>query len=199
VPLVFRWPAGIASGRRTAQPAALLDVTPTVMALLGLEPPAVFQGESLEPWLHPGEAPPPTAREIYAVAYPGTVGHMPGFVRRIFARKRPDHPMQMALRQGGMKYVFSPKKGKARLYDLSADPGEKRNLLGERAEYRSFRVRLVEWFERTRKEEGATTLTAEDIRKLESLGYVGSARAASREEEAPPREEGPATSSPPGR
>jgi len=153
-----------------------VDIVPTILSLLGAAPPAAMQGMSLEPWMRPGPVPPARERDVYAVAYPGAVGHMPRFVRRYFAKKVPDLPIQMALRTGDWKYVYPSGGGSPRLYDLRRDPHETRDLLGQRQEFRSCRVRLLEWFDRTRKEEGNTALTAEDIRKLESLGYVGRPR-----------------------
>jgi len=180
VPLLFHYPRGLARDRRVEQLAGLIDLAPTVLELMGAKALGAHQGKSLAPWLAPGEAPPPAARQIHSVSYPGTVGHMPGWVRRIFSRKKPNRPMQMALLWDDWKYVLRPQKGKAYLYDLAKDPGETRDLLADYPEHLPVRVRLEDWFELTRDEEGETVLTAEDRQRLESLGYTGGAGGASR-------------------
>jgi arylsulfatase A-like enzyme len=184
VPLVIRFPARLARGRRVLQTAASVDVTSTILDLLALPIPHMLQGQSLLPWMEMSPPPPPRERDIYAVAYPGAVGHLPG-IRWLFNRKKPDFPIWMAVRRGSMKYVLHPRKGKARLYDLATDPGEMRDVAAEHREYDSFRVRLAEWFQRTRGKEGATALTREDQERLRSLGYVGTPRASAASVEQP--------------
>jgi arylsulfatase A-like enzyme len=64
VPLIFVG-AGVPAGRRVSAPVSLVDVAPTVAALLGLAPPATkSDGVSLLPWLRDGS--PPTARDVFA-------------------------------------------------------------------------------------------------------------------------------------
>ncbi len=54
VPLIVSLPGRIGEGARVRNQVRLLDVTPTVFDLLGLEPPAHFEGVSLVPYLTGG-------------------------------------------------------------------------------------------------------------------------------------------------
>jgi arylsulfatase A-like enzyme len=47
VPLVFRIPGGERAGQRRAEPVGLVDVFPTVLALLGIDPPGRVDGVDL--------------------------------------------------------------------------------------------------------------------------------------------------------
>ena len=86
VPLVVRWPAGLEAGRVVDEPVQLVDVMPTLLDLSGLEHPAGMQGQSLVPLLRPaaggrawtrrpvilekqpmGEAEHPEASELYGI------------------------------------------------------------------------------------------------------------------------------------
>ncbi|MCZ6569373.1 MAG: sulfatase-like hydrolase/transferase [Deltaproteobacteria bacterium] len=49
VPLVIRYPRVIEADQTVEVPASLLDIFPTVLDLVGLEPPAGLQGTSLLP------------------------------------------------------------------------------------------------------------------------------------------------------
>ncbi|MGD9403340.1 MAG: sulfatase, partial [bacterium] len=51
VPLIISLPGRVMQGTRIRNQVRLLDVTPTVFGLLGLEPPAHFEGVSLAPYL----------------------------------------------------------------------------------------------------------------------------------------------------
>lgn len=98
VPLLLVAPGLIGPGR-AAQVASLIDVAPTLLALSGLEVPARYQGRSL---------------------LSGGAG---------VARFLIDHTQaQMGLRQGRWKFVHEEESGRARLFDLLRDPGEREDL-----------------------------------------------------------------------
>jgi arylsulfatase A-like enzyme len=62
VPLIWRAPGLIAAGRRVSSMVGVVDIAPTLLALLGIDPPAWMQGVSLLPMLAlepPTAAPPP--------------------------------------------------------------------------------------------------------------------------------------------
>lgn len=85
--------------RRAPQIASLVDVAPTILALLGLSAPDAWLGRSLLP---------PLAGD---------------------ARFYTDHTSwQSGLRHGRWKYILDHDSGKGRLYDLHADPGETDDL-----------------------------------------------------------------------
>jgi hypothetical protein len=87
----------------------LVDVGPTLLDLLGIEPPKVLRGRSLLPAIE-GDALPP--RPVFAELLPSTA--------------TPDHHVAMIDR--GKKLVHKVTERRFELYDLVADPGQKKNL-----------------------------------------------------------------------
>ena len=106
VPMILRWPGRIAPGSRYDKPVTLLDVLPTVLDGLGMEPPpgVRFDGKSL--WPH--------------IANPSG----PGPHEALVWSRRP----ATAVRIGNMKLISDPQADSIQLYDLGLDPGETRNL-----------------------------------------------------------------------
>jgi arylsulfatase A-like enzyme len=102
--------AGIAAGARVAQPVSLLDVAPSLLALLGVEPPPELEGRSLAAALT-GEADAPGARDLLLELAP-----KPG-VPEVRAHGQ-------GLVRGSRKLLIDP-QGRARLYDLAREPGER--------------------------------------------------------------------------
>jgi arylsulfatase A-like enzyme len=133
VPLVLRWDRGLPSGARVPGPVRLLDVAPTLVAAAGGTPPATWDGHDLLPALR-GERPLPPGGPL-------------------FAQHFADGPTRAAVRAGRWKLVafdrhapFVPPNEHERLlweqerrrlrrlelYDLAADPGERRDLVATR-------------------------------------------------------------------
>ncbi len=110
VPLAFTGP-GVVSGVRH-EPVSHVDLAPTLLELAGLPSPE-WQGTSLAESVRTGVEPPP-----HAVAM--EVGITPGV---------PTFP-QHAIRDSRWKLVTSLEDARVvdALYDLEADPGERRNL-----------------------------------------------------------------------
>jgi choline-sulfatase len=104
VPLVFAGP-GIPAGRRVPKPVSHLDLVPTLTGMAGNEAPG--DGRSLLPLLQ-GES--EAMREV--------VGQYMG--------EGYDHPLIM-LRRENWKFIHSEADG-SYLYDLSADPMERKNI-----------------------------------------------------------------------
>jgi len=114
VPLVVELPGGRQGGRRVARQVRLVDVAPTVLDALGLTPPADADGVSLLPVLDGTGEPPPNA-----VAYAASSNR--GLALRV---------------DGRLKYVVNNAAwrriaGEAALFDLEADPDERRSLAGD--------------------------------------------------------------------
>ena len=108
VPLVFR-AAGLHAAGTIAAPVSLIDVMPTVLALLGIPSPTAVQGRDLAPLMR-GDALPWSRASGYAESLYASFHH--GCV-----------PL-LALREGGFKLV----RGVAdELFDLTADPRELRD------------------------------------------------------------------------
>ena len=81
----------------------------------------------------------------------------------------------VAVRTRGLKLVVNPARGTEELYDLAADPGETRNVAGERpADLAAMRSRLAAWQQGLRAS-GAQPVQAidkETVEGLKALGYV---------------------------
>jgi arylsulfatase A-like enzyme len=113
VPLAFRWPGVIRAGERIDGQVGVVDLLPTVLELLGLDPgEGGLMGRSLAATLREG-----------APVGESALGSMT--VRR---------GAWYSLRIPPLKYVLDFESCEARLYDLEADPGEMRDLSGERPE-----------------------------------------------------------------
>lgn len=155
VPLLMvapgRWPAAA----RVAEPVSLVDVFPTLCALLGVSPPAGVEGRDLGPAIAGKPAP---------GAAPYAESLLPSLQFRF-------SELTM-LRRGPLKYVDAPQP---ELFDLSRDPDETTNLLGSRPEEAEIAAALAE---RLRSADpGASSRAAggldpESEAKLRSLGYV---------------------------
>jgi choline-sulfatase len=103
VPLIFWAPGLIPVARHDF--ARLVDVTPTVLALAGIPQPAGLDG-------HP-------------LLVPGTPLHQPAYVETMYPFLNFGAAPVRALTDGRTKVIDVPQR---EIYDLSADPGETRNL-----------------------------------------------------------------------
>ena len=104
VPLIIHWPGGAASrAARNSQPAGLIDVAPTILDYLHVNPPSSFAGRSL---LAGGGDEPVYSESVYAYDSFGWA------------------PLR-SIRQGAYKYIDAPRP---ELYDLHDDHGELNNL-----------------------------------------------------------------------
>jgi uncharacterized sulfatase len=120
VPMFVRWPARIAPGTIVEEPAAHIDVMPSLAALAGASLPADREIDG---------------RDVFSFATRSGAG---------FAR--PDDALfwssgfYRVVRAGDWKLQVNARQGRKWLYDLAADPGEKVNL----AEREPARLRQLE-------------------------------------------------------
>lgn len=144
-PLILHVPG--AGPRRVAAPVENLDVVPTLLDYLGIETAGLqLEGESLRPLIEGRE------RED------GRQYASQGAWRSVSDRR---HKLIHDLAGGGFA-----------LYDLAADPGEKKDVLrGDRRTYHRLRQDLTAWLGRT--EGGESVRRAREAEeKLRSLGYL---------------------------
>ncbi len=151
VPLLIRAP-GIRTGERIDGLIRTLDIAPTVLEILNVEPPSSFEGLSFVS--SSGEV---RTQEVEAVAET--------FVPRLhygWSELR-------SLRQGNWKLVLAPR---SELYDLASDPDEQRNRIAEdEAVARRLRARL-EGLPGPEKIE-PESLDPGTLASLHALGYLG--------------------------
>jgi arylsulfatase A-like enzyme len=136
VPLVIAWPGGIPAGRSDAL-VSLIDLLPTLCDLAGVPAPAGVDGLSLRPLLEPRAS----GRRAW---------RRDMIVGEYYGKQAWRVPIRM-VRTARWKYVRYLGYGEE-LYDLTADPGELRNLARE-PRAASERTRLAreldEWIRRT--------------------------------------------------
>ncbi len=98
VPWVIRGPSPIVPGSRITSPVSSVDVTPTLLSLLGFR--------------------------IQDCGFAGlnALGQIPGDRKVYFSCWANDGPAGFVL--GSLKYVYDASLGEVTVYDLSADPGE---------------------------------------------------------------------------
>jgi len=155
VPLVLRG-RGLPAGAVVRSPVSLVDLAPTLLDLLALQPLPLAadgrSGRSLAADLRRGSE--PEAADLYAeTEYPRLLGWA----------------ALAALRRGGHKLIASPAP---ELFDLDADPGEMENLATrERRTLAPLRARLEE-LRRDAVDLAVTPLDEEGRRALAALGYV---------------------------
>ena len=116
VPLIVHGPGRVRPGRRVATPVALADVAPTLLELLGIASDAPADGRSLAAVARGG--PEPAPRPLFGV-------------RRLVSEAGRLGPRRRARRCATprWKYIWDSEAAHE-LYDLAADPGELRNVLG---------------------------------------------------------------------
>jgi choline-sulfatase len=167
VPLVLRWPGRLDPGRVVPEPVALMDLTPTILALAGsgAEGAVAFEGESLVASLL-GDAQGDPERPVYLYRRRYEGGEV---AKGVFAQGE-----KFGIRAGRWKLIDGPDEGTLELYDLEADPGERENLAGREVERADrWRARLGEGRRRTDRVSPETApLTDAERRRLEALGYV---------------------------
>jgi arylsulfatase A-like enzyme/Tfp pilus assembly protein PilF len=151
VPLLIKLPGNGRAGETIEAPVGLIDVFPTIASLVGGQPPPGLKGRSLF-------SPPEPERRIYSESIYGRV-HLGWSELRSLAGER-------------FHFIQAPRP---ELYDMRADPGETKNILGEeRRTYASMREELGEYGATI---EAAATIDPEDAKKLAALGYLSSATA----------------------
>ena len=151
VPLLVKLPGAERGGERVSAPAQLVDVAPTLLSQAGVEVPEKLTGSSL---LELPEAP----RRVYSETF--------------YPRIHYGWSDLASLIEDRFHYIEAPE---AELYDLAADPGEKRNVLAaERRTYSALRQAMQAY---DRKLAAPSAVDPETASKLAALGYIGGSMA----------------------
>jgi len=160
VPLIVAGP-GVAAGKRVSARVGTVDILPTVLELLGAPARTDVQGRSLVRLWQGGQGG-DDRQEYYSETLAPRVSHGMGELRVWF--------------EGPFKYIHGPR---SELYDLRADPGELRNLIGgDPSTAAPLEGRLGKFIERTARPsgEGAAPADPENLERLAALGYVSSGK-----------------------
>ena len=134
VPLIVRWPEVVRPGTTSDVPVTTLDIAATVLDVAGVEgrDDAPLDGATLRPVLSGS----------------GTVGPRDLFWHYPHYSNQGGRPAA-ALVSGTEKIVEHFEDGKVELFDLASDPGERRDLAGERPERAAeLKAQLVAWRKR---------------------------------------------------
>ena len=165
VPLVIAGP-GVRS-RRIAEPVSLIDLTPTILDLAGLEVPENLAGKSLAAVVKSSRQRPP-ATPVYAESMVRLLGTGdPLFFRSVL--------------DGNLKLILDFARERKLLFDLEADAGERTNRIAELAgEGRGLLDTLIEIHDNNLESPLLAPIEAVDIppeleENLRALGYLGSA------------------------
>ncbi len=147
VPLLAKLPGQQRAGAREPRPAALIDVVPTILGLLGLSR-ADLPGCDL---LGAGRR--PRSRPIYSETF--------------FGREQYGFAELRSAVEGGLHFIAAPRP---ELYDLREDPGERHNLLPTGAVPATLRAALDGVRPRTTS---TMEITPAEEARLAALGYIG--------------------------
>ena len=157
VPLFVAAPGQLPEDVVVDSPVRHIDILPTLLDLLQIEPPYDLSGASLAPMIF-GDSPQVSLPIISGAYRPLARSDLQSLIRFPY------------------KYILDLQTSREELYDLSNDPGELSNLIHEQpeiaAELRQTLQLAGETGRDTTAREEAPELTQEEIDKLEALGYV---------------------------
>jgi len=165
VPLIVRFPEG-RSGRIETRVGAI-DLAPTILDYLGIEPPPTFQGRSFVPLVENPGGEHKTLEFSQGNGIGNVKEHRSGLDLE-----------QQCVYDGRFKLIRSSPSGTVELYDLLEDPREQRDLAPAKP---GIVRKLVADLDAFLKDAEANSLDPEekillddeDLEKLKSLGYVG--------------------------
>jgi arylsulfatase A-like enzyme/Tfp pilus assembly protein PilF len=154
VPLVLSWPGHLPAGARASGQFRSVDLLATVLELVGVKAPA-----------------PSGVSRAAALRAGARIEGSDSYAETLYSQLHFGYAPLRALRGGGWKYIEAPRP---ELYDLAGDPGERRNVVDEKASVvTAMRQRLLAHD----RAGAAPTLPAVDpeaAERLAALGYVES-------------------------
>lgn len=111
VPLLMRWPARLKAGSTSPQVGITMDLTASILAAAGIAPPDGYRPEGID---------------LIGPLQKGSIVERTLFWRLPAPANTPGPAVQRAVRRGTWKYLQD--RGQNFLYDLRADPGERRDV-----------------------------------------------------------------------
>lgn len=163
VPLLVVTPFAPLQNRRVAEQVRTIDLLPTVEEMIGAAPGKNLHGRSLLPLFFSGSEKEKRPAYSESLAPQIQYGWSPLY----------------ALRQYPFKYIEAPR---AEFYDLKNDPRENHDLrlrqFARAVEFKRTLARLIADTGRNAPKTEAADLDQETVRRLATLGYVGSVAAA---------------------
>jgi len=155
VPMIMRCGTRLGGGVHVSRNVSLVDIMPTVLSLLNVSTPPNLDGVDLTT---PGKA----SRAVFAETLHGAVFY--GWA-----------PL-MGVVEGSNKFIHGPD---SELYDIEIDPLEESNVIGSRPQLAGSLQRRIESLFGSDLEQVAPVkslrLSAEELAKLQALGYTGGA------------------------
>lgn len=154
VPLLIRVPR--TSRKRVPGIVRHIDLAPTILDLLGIQPPAEMQGSSLIKLINGKER----SRRV-------------AFSESRYAEIHYGWSPLQSVTTDQYRYVEAPRP---ELYEWKKDPGESRNLIGEEASIATVLKNTLQEIltkESSGQTKGPQKMDAETEEKLRALGYVG--------------------------
>lgn len=153
VPFIMRCGDKLGTGVHIDTPVSQVDVTPTVLSLLGLPTPPGLDGRDLT-------QAPVERRTLYFETLQGLIEH--------------ECAALLGVREGDVKYIYGLQP---ELYDLKADPFEENDLAAaRRGEAERLHEKLRKFYgddlDKASTPEPTETLSPEERAKLAALGYV---------------------------
>jgi arylsulfatase A-like enzyme len=175
VPLVVHWPAGIQGGRVIDEPVELIDVAPTLLDFSALAHPHAMQGQSLLPLLRPSAGGTSTSwkrRPVIMEKQPMGGGN-----------EHPEVSQAFAIIDGNWKLIHNTVRDRDRpeyeLFDVAKDPLDARNIAADHPDIVQRLSKALDGWQTMAtaarlKPDTETTkaLSAEELQRLRSLGYV---------------------------
>jgi arylsulfatase A-like enzyme/Flp pilus assembly protein TadD len=165
VPLIIRPAHLVGKGQAIGDLVQTIDIAPTILRLLGLQPTGEMQGRSVAGLLRPNDS-----------VTRGAPANQEGYFETLYPLRQFGWSELRGIRTARYKYIEAPKP---ELYDLFADPHEKKNLFQNQQAVANqmrevLRKQAANYLPTEEPRQGGA-LDPETLQMLQSLGYVAAA------------------------
>jgi arylsulfatase A-like enzyme len=170
IPLIFYYPALLPAGHVVKETVVMIDVVPTLLDLLGIDPLPGSQGKSYKEFF--AKAPQKQENESLAAEHSSAVLYAETFMPLRFEQS----PL-FALSSGRWKYILASDQSREMLFNLDDDPLEKNNLASMNTEVASeLRIELDRMGKKYLNSDNNSKSHLEPdpstLEKLRALGYI---------------------------